>query len=724
MDEQRLAGESLRRPLAGLHSLIHGSVSKDIDVSDKTIVSLLRDFVDKAKQAKRGLIQRWITSIAHTMGKQNLVWDTKLSKLKTLNQPRWRVRHVVNFIGTMVQRMIAKMTKIIPRPEIVPLSSKDEDVRKAKHSQRVCTALTGQFKLSKVFRKALIWAMHCSQSHIKVTWDKHKGRFHETMVPSVDPDGTPAVGEDGQPAQERKIEVFEGDLDYEILNPMTLHIAPGAKTTKEAKWAIHAESRPINWVAENYPDLLDKVKEHQADTSRGGLHGIWDRVKRILRGNSDETEYQYVETLEFWHLPDPLAKQDWLHNGMFVRIIGGQIAEAPIAWPYPGVNRLPFIEFTDGFLEGIDEMGPTMVAQLIMPSRVYNRLWSICLEAANLMGRPKVAIPHLCGVNKRAFTSEPGEKVYFNSGPNGEKPFFMQPPRTHPQQFKELMDRSYRDTMDVSAQHEVSQGRIPPGVTAGVAIDLLQESDETILGPMTDAFEGGVEETYRYSLDLYRIFVPKNELRKMPIYEDDTFGVIEFSGDDLGYFSVHITPGSLKPVSRSAIQSQTLALYREKLFGPYDTEQEAVVARKVLRALDLGNLGNLWEEASRDKKKAQWENDRMDKGIEAIADFYEDHVEHMRWHYSRMKSVEFAEFPQEVHMIYYQHCATHKIHQQDDGLESMQIQSLLEQMGGAPPGSAMGTPTGAMPRQPPTGGQTALEQDPTTKPTTDGPAAE
>jgi hypothetical protein len=62
--------------------------------------------------------------------------------------------------------------------------------------------------------------------------------------------------------------------------------------------------------------------------------------------------------------------------------------------------------------------------------------------------------------------------------------------------------RSSRRSAELAGQHEVSQGNVPTGVTAAAAINLLQEADDTRLGPDIEDMEKTLEDAGKRILQL------------------------------------------------------------------------------------------------------------------------------------------------------------------------------------------------------------------------------
>ena len=86
-----------------------------------------------------------------------------------------------------------------------------------------------------------------------------------------------------------------------------------------------------------------------------------------------------------------------------------------------------------------------------------------------MMARPKWLVPKGSNTQASAFTSEPGEKIYYTPGLKPEQAR-VEP---IPEYVHQTIEHTLRDMEDLSAQREVSQARVPGGVRSGVAIAQL-----------------------------------------------------------------------------------------------------------------------------------------------------------------------------------------------------------------------------------------------------------
>ena len=95
----------------------------------------------------------------------------------------------------------------------------------------------------------------------------------------------------------------------------------------------------------------------------------------------------------------------------------------------------------------------------------------------------------------------------------------------------------------------------------------------------------------------------------------------------------------------------------------------------------LQGLEGRWQaikdEANKDRYRASAENEAMDKGELVIPSFVDNHEEHLKEHYDRMKDLSFDSMPENVIDMYKQHITFTKMMVLSTGMEE---QVMLEQM--------------------------------------------
>src|SRR5690606_28640892 len=94
-------------------------------------------------------------------------------------------------------------------------------------------------------------------------------------------------------------------------------------------------------------------------------------------------------------------------------------------------------------------------------------------------------------------TNEIGLLVEYKLGHQAPQPLPLQQLPSHLMQH---IENILRDFEDLSGQHQVTKGTVPPGVTAAAAISYLQEADDSYLFTSYSNFEDAFEDIAKQTL--------------------------------------------------------------------------------------------------------------------------------------------------------------------------------------------------------------------------------
>jgi hypothetical protein len=609
----------------------------------KDFSKFVDELYDQAKKERREAEAEWHYNVAYVLGEQYVEYNQDLGAVVKMPLPEYRVRHTCNLISAAMQRDVAKTTKRPANIDVIPVTDSDTDSEGARLCKQVIDAKFQELHMDLLFQELKMWSATCGVAFMKVFWDPDAGE------PFVDHDGN-----------ER--DAYIGDVYAEVVRPFYVYYDPGARHLGEASWLIQAEMRPVGWAVERWPDKADEIlKSAESASSEQNMANL----ATVTLDYAPESKMVMVK--EFWSKPQRRAKDGWRKDGCYAVVVGDVVVDGPKKFPYKS-GKIPYVELKSGWLPGLSRHGTSVVKQLIPIQTEYNRLWSIMIESGIKMGCPKWWVPRGCGVDENSFTDEPGEIIRGNAGPNGEGPTALKIQETHPYTFERMADRHLGDFDNVSGQHEVSRGQVPGSVTSGVAIDLLQEQDDTMLGPPTRRYEVFQEEVARRLLELYKEHSDGDQ-RELLLYSGrGDYNRISFRGKDLRYAKIRIEPGSLKPTSRAALQAQILEYYKAGLFGPYQDPHHEEISRSVLQLLEFGHMETYQDELNADRKRARLENEALDgapmtaeEGVEVYVRPFDGHDEHIKAHRRRQKDPSYEDLSEQAKAAYENHIADHQM---------------------------------------------------------------
>lgn len=531
---------------------------------------------DMVKQARAAIERQWYLNLSFYFGKQYVGWTNVGSaaqgiggqRLYTPQAPPWRVRMVANKVRPIIRTELAKITAQRPSAIIYPASSDDQDIFAARAGEQIFESIYRQKKLRAVGRKSFFWTLICGTGYMKDWWDP-------TAIDNNSPD-TP------------------GDIKIEAETPFHIMVPDFMEEEIENQpWLIHASTKSPEWVRANYGKIL---KDNSINPNTHGAQDILAPSFLNLVGTDQLTKNQ-VMCMEVWIKPG--AHQLFPQGGMFT-ILGDQIVQISgleqEPWPFKH-NEYPITKFNH--IPTGKYYSDSAITDLIPLQKEYNRTRSQIIEAKNRMAKPQL-MAFKGSINPAQMTTEPGQVILVTPGFAMPTPVPLQP---LPAYVVEELNRCTADMDDISGQHEITKGRVPPGVTAATAISYLQEQDDSKISHTVDSIEDGMEKIAQHCLSHVVQFWDEPRLIKVT-GEDGAYDAITLKGADLrGNTDIRVEAGSALPTSKAAKQAYVMDLMKMGFVTP----------DQGLKVLEFGGLDKLYNDMQIDVRQAQRENLRMQK---------------------------------------------------------------------------------------------------------------
>jgi hypothetical protein len=225
--------------------------------------------------------------------------------------------------------------------------------------------------------------------------------------------------------------------------------------------------------------------------------------------------------------------------------------------------------------------------------------------------------------------------------------------------------------------HEVSRATVPPGVTAASAINLLQEADETRLGPEIQQMEQALADLGTKILKLRAQYNTDERLMKIA-GEDGNWDIFAFKGEMLGDEPrVEVQAGSAMPRSKAAKQAamtEVLALMLQ-----YGVQIDERNMRKFLKDYEVGGLDRLFEGFSEDAKQVNRENRQLIEGSVVPINAFDNHDFHVSEHTEFQKSHRYHYLPDNIKALFDLHVSEHRRYLVDQVNQQVQTDMMEAQ---------------------------------------------
>jgi hypothetical protein len=597
-------------------------------MAEDSRVQELNKLFEQAKSPKARLEPDWYLNVAYYYGEQWVFWNHgRIDKPKL---EEWRIMLVDNRIMPANLARVARKVKNKPQFVVTPTSLDEDDLNSAELGEAILENDWSNLHLQQKLFNALMWAEVASAGFWKIYWDKTEGDYKEDYV--FDPQGQafpnpqtgrPLRADEGE--QILGIEGFEakpvsmGDVKVEVLSPFNIFPDPLAEIIEDCEFIIEENVRSAEYIKKHYGEEI----EPDTDVPIGIAES---RMFPFITDKGGAGDYRGISVYELYAKPSSKYGAEgkrviWTKNKVLLE-------ETLENSPFSGC---PYVMFSGIKVPG--RFWPTSItSQLRGPQTELNKIESQIRENALRIGNPSLLSSRQSNV---AYSGLPGEKVFFDSTTPDAAPSFLQPPEM-PVYVQNEVDRITSSITEISGLHEVSKANVPSGVTAASAINLLQEADDTRLGPEIQDLEEGLGKAGTKILKLRAQYQDDNRTIQAA-GEDGEWNVTEFRGAILKKnTNVQVQAGSAMPRSKAAKQAAMQEILAMVL--QYGLEVRPRDLRKFLREFGVGGLEQMFSSLQGDEQHVRRENNLMKNGTAIdINDFDDDDV-HIEGHNELRKS--------------------------------------------------------------------------------------
>ena len=565
----------------------------------KEIIAEMDDFYTTTKKERELYEKDWYFNIAFHLGHQWITWNEWTRRIEEPKAPTWRVRITANLIAPTDNQIIAKLTKNRPIWQVIPATSEDEDVNTARMGEKVLQYLARILKTQTKNQEMWLWAVITGSAFKLPYWDAEAKEI-------IDEENNTHLGEAG-------IDILSC---FEVLPEL------GA-TSEYLSRVMVIRTRSLDYIQDKYPDTGEEVKDEGISAKTPVEERLFDLMKKSAPtytppqqekkekgGNAIVKEYRQIPSKKY-----PQGRYIIMANGV---LLNPDNMDLPFEFLIKE-RKLGLIKYDYEKVPG-RFWGKGRPEDLISLQKEYNKCRSQVIEIKNLMAKPKWAVPIGSGIKKTHLTSEPGEVVYYNPGVPAPQQLV---PASLPAYILREPEITRRDFQDVSGLHEVSKAQVPTGVRSGLAIQFLQEQDDTRIGPIILRFEEAEGECGHELLHIVKDNYKEPRLIRI-IGRDNRIEAFDFKGADLGdNLDVIVQAGSAFPLNKVAKQQFILNLWLNKIITD---------PRHILKLLEFGTFEEIYEDFAMDEKNAQEENRNMQQGDPSEVKWYDNDDIHIYEH--------------------------------------------------------------------------------------------
>ncbi|HXJ92618.1 MAG TPA: hypothetical protein VMT20_07015 [Terriglobia bacterium] len=514
------------------------------------------------------------------------------------------------------------MTKSKPSFQVVPTTPEDSDVQASIMAEKILDYLWRKEHLRNKLVDALLWSRITGSGFWKIVWDNSKGKKVQVLA---DNEGKPVLhAETGAPMKPEAVQdeegklpeglqskvIATGDVHVETVAPFEFLADPIAKRIEDAEWCIQENVKSQEYVRQHYGVVVPTDTDIMPGPTEARMFPSYQ-----MGGTSN---YKGVKVHEYWCKPNMTHPE----GRRAVWSKGKMLFEGPN--PY---GCLPYVMFTGIPIPG--RFWPTStVEQLRYPQTELNKIRSQILESAQRTGNPAFMSSRQANIS---YSGVPGERIDYDDTTLNSIPSYLQPPPM-PAYVLQQQERIEQSMQDISGQHEVSNAQVPAGVKAASAINLLQEADDTRLGP--NIYD--MEETLGVAGSMLLKLVAKYWTDERTIIiagKDHALDSMVFKGAALKENTeVEVQAGSQFPKSKAAKQAAIQDMLN--LYFQYQGQQpmNKRMIGKVLEDMEAGALAKLFGDVSVDESQINRENQQISQGMPIQINAFDNHEAHIEGH--------------------------------------------------------------------------------------------
>ena len=526
--------------------------------TEQETVSLVLRRYREASEARSTHEQEWLLASAFARGNQWVEWRSATNRMESLVDPKdpYRTYTTAPLIGALLTKLKARATMSKPDASVKPLTPAPGDVAAAAEARDLLDHYDRLFARQSQTQDWVDSTLETSTTFLKLLWNPAK----TATTAYTDKTGQMVVSDAPM-----------GDLDEIIVPPYEVYPDPKARQWEDCGWLIHAKIRSLSYIQETYGGKDNEERGWQvkgeSESGSGGRQGAESRMDSITgdgsrqgQGNAKNSAVVY----ECWEKPSGRFPK-----GRRMVVAGGVLLLCPDAldWPYDKRDCFPFVPLHYkkkwGSLWALNA-----VTDLIPLQRQYNQILSRLMDRINT-DKPTILVPTGSEIGMDAYQSKRNfQKITHTPG---LAPTYQTPPAVSESWFSAL--NVLKGLMeDISGVHEVSNGSVPAGVTAGNAIELLQQSDTTQMAEFVGNIEAAAKTRAEWELALITQFYQEPRLVAASEERDPndqqaaarSFEALKAAGG----VRVEVLAGSATPKTAAARIQQYMDMAGKGMFQP------------------------------------------------------------------------------------------------------------------------------------------------------------
>lgn len=602
-------------------------------------------------------------------------------------------RVTVNQIYDLTEHWVSQMTRFAPAIAVIPPNSEYNDRIAAKLSKAFIDYLFYVNDIDDILEECARQCRIFGEAFCFVEWDEAIGDYDPAVgeasaldirIPLLDSEGSQVKNSDGDPLFiDNKPRV--GDVKYNVVLPWHVFLQPKDKY-KNVEWCIKVTAIDADYLKAKYPDKADLI-DAEATNHEYSVDYL-----------TADTNFNEVLQFEIYH-----KSTEFLDKGRYIKLVPGCILEnKELGYSH---GELPLVRLTNIDLPG-ELHGASFFQNILLLQVVLNNLYSLAYTNIALGSHLYWLVPTSGNVDKEKLRNSATVIKYQGTTPPKIETF-----QTVGQEIFKVIDMVEQKISSISGRQPISQGMVPPGVEAGIAMTFLEEQENQRANVDIKKHNAFIKKLARLSLAVCGDKYKEEDGRTIRIVgKNNVFSIKALDVAKLGGpYDIRVQRTTALSESKSGRLSQILAL-EGRFPGRLPWEQVADM-------LDLANDQKFYDVATVALQSAEHENEQMLEGVKVQSPMqWEEQIIHWQTHMKFIQTRSFKEdVPDQIKAIFFGHILTHEMWMLDkmkQPLVSPVYLQKLQMLEGFPSFMVLPKPQaqpmdGAMPGEPPAPGGAA-----------------
>lgn len=543
-------------------------------------------------------------------------------------------RVTINHVYDTVEAKVAMMSRLKPAVEVLPRDDQHADKVGAKIAKKFIEHLWYVNDVDSMIQKAERLRYILGEVFIKPYWCDSAGDFHPAYAALRKGSIKTTVNERGQTVIETSNgpvvidgPIKTGDVAYELVMPWRV-LLEDAECFDKVNFSFEIQKKDIEELRREYPQVANKIK----GSNNSNYFNMATMKSEKLRNQVMVFEFVHKKTK---YVPEGLRIKFTEHTILSQESLGYEHGE------------LDLLHYTD--VDFPDQLhGVSVLEQIKELQSFNNNLTNMYAKHAWLLAHPKWLVPKgACKIDSLANEVTVVEW-------KGALPPQLAVINPISNDILVLSDKMEQKINQMMAVHGISNGNPPPGITAAVALQFLND-----------------QEAERNSTDIakHNALVQKLAKRSLAIagqfYDPEDGRTIRVLGEDGKYLAEQLDLTNFHKdydvvINNATALPQSKAAKTQKIIDLMQYGYNLLPPERWLELLDIGSSEKMITQITAAIDTAEAENDLIVAGTASEVSEWEDDVLHLSVHYKFMQKMSFKDIPIQYRNEFIEHVTDHE----------------------------------------------------------------